>query len=207
MGSVGGNKEFYWLFFLFFFFYYILSTPIIFILFPPFSYIFSPDRALGIPTSACDESDTLRIFPPFKQTPFSFVCMYLCKYRGGYRGVRRSRMGGFFFLPFSLESCLHFFCHWVGAFSFFIQTGFYGVLHIKHIFSFFPHHIFIFAFPRQNIYLISRLFFSLLLFFDWPVGSFSRGGKEEQKERCDGWTEGEGEDGEIMEVSLFSLVG
>ncbi|KAG0131152.1 hypothetical protein HOY82DRAFT_346290 [Tuber indicum] len=157
------------------------------------------------------------LFSPFKQTPFSFVCMYLCKYRWSYRGVRRSRMGGFFFLIFSLQSCLHFFCHWVGAFSFFIQTGFYGVLHIKHVSFFLSFPYFLFSrFPRQNnIYSISCLFFHPLLFsvgrsdlFHEEEGKGKNGKGEREREikkkRCDGWTEGEGRAEKSWKCSFFS---
>lgn len=133
--------------------------------------------------------------------------MYLCKYRGSYRGVRR--MGGFF-LFFPLQSCLLFFCHWAGAFSFFIQTGFYGVLHIiKHVF--FSHHIFYFRISPAGTASIGYLASSLLFFFLRLGGRvFSserkrkKGRERLKKERCDGW---KGEGGETMEVSLFSLVG
>lgn len=134
--------------------------------------------------------------------------MYLCKYRGSYRGV--CRMGGFF-LFFPLQSCLLFLCHWAGAFSFFIQTGFYGVLHIiKHVF--FSHHIFYFRISPARTASIGY-FASSLLFFFLRLGGriFSserkrKKGRErlKKKERCDGW---KGEGGETMEVSLFSLVG
>ncbi|CAZ79874.1 unnamed protein product [Tuber melanosporum] len=108
--------------------------------------------------------------------------MYLCKYRWSYRGVRRSRMGGFFFLIFSLQSCLHFFRHWVGAFSFFIQTGFYGVLHIKHVSFFFLFHIFYFRVsPAKTTSIRYLASFFTLYFFRLAGRIFFMRKKEKEK--------------------------
>lgn len=113
----------------------------------------------------------------FKQT--LCVRMYLCKYRGSYRGVRR--MGGFF-LFFPLQSCLLFFCLWAGAFSFFIQTGFYGVLHIiKHVF--FPHHIFYFRISPARTASIGYLVSSLLFFFLRLAGRIFSRKRKKRRER------------------------
>jgi len=52
MDSVWGNKEFYWFFFIFYYIFFYIYYFIFLLPFPPFSYIFFLDRALGIPTSA-----------------------------------------------------------------------------------------------------------------------------------------------------------
>jgi len=131
--------------------FYIFFISIIFLLFPPFSYIFFPDRALGILISTCDGLDTLGTFF-YSSNTFVSVCIYVSigEVIKVYVGAGWVVFSSFFF-PFNR---VYFSCHWAGAFSFFIQTGFYGVLHIiKHIF-FFLIIFFIFAFPPQEHHLL-----------------------------------------------------
>lgn len=119
------------------------------------------------------------------------VCIYVSI--GEAIGCTSEPDGWFFLSFFPLQSCLLFFRHWAGAFSFFIQTGFYGVLHIiKHVF--FHHIFFIFAFspPEQHLLDISPLFFTFFLQLAGRI-FFKRKSKEERKggrlrkKRCDGW--------------------
>ncbi|PUU78734.1 hypothetical protein B9Z19DRAFT_43362 [Tuber borchii] len=156
MDSVWGNKEFllaflYILLYIFYIYYFLSSS--------------FPSLLIHILSRSCAGHSYQRIrWIGYVENFFILqtlcVRMYLCKYRGSYRGARR--MGGFF-LFFPLQSCLLFFCHWAGAFSFFIQTGLRRLAYYKA--CLFSHHIFYFRISPAKTASIGYLASSLLFFF------------------------------------------